>query len=126
MQIASNLFVRAAVVALPAVALACGSGGSDNNSVTNVATPTLTTINVALSAPSVAVGGTATASASGVDQNGAAIGLGSVTWSSTVESVATVSSAGVITGVAPGTTQIVASAGGKTGSATFTVIVATR
>jgi hypothetical protein len=46
-----------------------------------------------------------------------------VTWSSNSAAVATVSSAGTVTGVAPGTATITASAEGKSGTATITVAV---
>jgi uncharacterized protein YjdB len=45
-----------------------------------------------------------------------------VTYSADVPSVATVSAAGVVTALAPGTVRITATSEGRTGSATFTVI----
>jgi Bacterial Ig-like domain (group 2) len=45
-----------------------------------------------------------------------------VTWSSNAAAVATVSSSGTVTGVAPGTATITASAEGKSGTATITVV----
>lgn len=107
-------------------ALGCGSGGG-----TDVGTgpttppppppPTLTTVNVSLSVAQIQVGQTATATASGLDQNGAPIATGTVTWSSSNTNVATITAAGAITAVGAGTTQIIASAGGKSGQATLTV-----
>ncbi|HEX9708503.1 MAG TPA: putative Ig domain-containing protein, partial [Candidatus Thermoplasmatota archaeon] len=44
-----------------------------------------------------------------------------VTWSSSPQSVATVTQAGVVTGVSAGTATITASAGGRSGTATITV-----
>jgi uncharacterized protein YjdB len=81
----------------------------------------LTTINVSLSASSIAAGATATATASGLDQKGAPIGTGVVSWSTSNSAVASVSSAGVVTGVNAGTASIIASAGGKIGQVTITV-----
>src|SRR3989442_405236 len=112
--------------ALPALvaslaAISCGGGGSDTP-----ATPTrvLTTITVTLSPASIVAGQSATASASGLDQNGVAIATGTVTWTSATTSVATVSNAGVVIGVSPGTAVIIAAAGGKQGQATLTVTAA--
>ena len=44
-----------------------------------------------------------------------------VTWSSSLNTTATVSAAGVVTGVAAGPVTITATAGGKSGNATFTI-----
>jgi hypothetical protein len=124
MQTVSRGFVRAACVAIAAAALACGESGtpSNPNDLTNIPTPVLTTLNVSLSASSVAPGSKVAATVTGVDQNGIPIGVSAVSWSSSAPSVATVNSAGVVTAVQAGTAQIVASAGGKTGAAALTVV----
>lgn len=83
--------------------------------------PVLTSLAVTLSSASLITGGTATATASGLDQNGAAIATGAVSWASSASAVASVSPNGVVTGVSAGTTQIIASAGGKQAAATMTV-----
>jgi len=83
--------------------------------------PALETILVSLDAATVQVGQTATATATGTDQNGDPIALGSVTWSTSSLSLATISPAGVATGVAAGAVQIIATADGKTGQASLTV-----
>lgn len=106
-------------------ATAGGRTGSATLTVTAVPAPVLTTINVALGTPSLAVGQTTTATASGVDQNGASIATGVVAWSSSNTSVATVNSSGVVTAVSAGSALITATAGGKTGSAAVTVTSAT-
>ncbi|HEY5489595.1 MAG TPA: Ig-like domain-containing protein [Gemmatimonadaceae bacterium] len=84
--------------------------------------PVLTTINVSLSAMSLQVGQTATASATGEDQNGASIATGAVTWSSSATAVATISAGGAITVVGAGQTQITATVGSLSGHATLSVI----
>lgn len=112
--IAASLFVTAC------------HGGSDarpttTGPTTTVPSPELTTVSVSLSAATISVGQTATASAAGLDQKGAPIGLGSVTWTLSTPAVATVNASGTVTGVAVGQTQIIATAGGKQGSALLTV-----
>lgn len=83
--------------------------------------PAITTITVTLPAETIALGQTITATAAGADQNGAAFPLEGVTWSSSSEATASVSSAGVVTGVAAGTANIVATSAGKSGQRTVTV-----
>jgi hypothetical protein len=95
---------------------ACGGG--------DPAGPTLTTLSVAVSPTSVEVGQSATATASGVDQNGQPIAVGSVTWTSSNTTVATVNASGAVSALSPGTVQISAAATGKTAQATLTVIAA--
>ncbi len=53
--------------------------------------------------------------------DGGQVIAGKVTWASSDPGVATVSSSGMVTGVADGTATIAASSGGKTGSATIVV-----
>jgi hypothetical protein len=87
--------------------------------------PTLTKLTVTTAAASVTVGQTTTATATGVDQNGASISTGAVTWSVGSSAIATVNaSSGAVTGVAPGTTQVIATAGTVSGAATITVLAA--
>lgn len=100
---------------------ACGGGSSESP----VVTPpkVLTSISVSLGSGTLQVGQTTTALAAGLDQNGAAISTGAVSWSSATTSVATVNAtSGVLTAVAPGTTFVTGTASGKQSSATLTVI----
>lgn len=99
----------------------CGGGGGDKTPTAPVMV--LTTVTVSLSATTLQIGQTATATATGADQNGSVIATGPVTWSSGTAAVASVNASGAITGASAGQTQIVASAGGKTGQATLTVVV---
>jgi uncharacterized protein YjdB len=121
------LFLRNGVLA-PALtfaavllALSCGGGGG-NTTAPPPPVPVLTTVTVSLSASTIQVGQSETVSASGADQNGASISVGSVTWSSSSPAVASVSAAGAITAVAAGQTIITAAAGIKSGQSTLTVI----
>jgi hypothetical protein len=107
---------------LASLSAACGGGGGSSDSgPTGNTTPVLTTISVTLSPSSVAVGQTATASAAGLDQNGNAIAVGSVVWSTGSSSIASITATGAITGVAPGQALILAAAGGRSGQQTITV-----
>lgn len=77
-------------------------------------------ISVALSAASATVGQTVTASALVLDATGSPMNR-SVSWTSSNNAVATVSSAGTVTALAAGTAQISASTANVSGNATFTV-----
>jgi trimeric autotransporter adhesin len=109
--------LRAWLVLTLGFVLSCSGGGKVTAPV-----PVLTAINVSLSATSLQVGQTATASATGEDQNGASIATGAVTWSSSATGVATISAGGAIIAVAAGPTQITATVGSLAGHATLTVI----
>src|SRR5438309_193816 len=93
-----------------AVALSCGSdstGPGGNNGVT-----------ITPSSDSLALGSTVALHAALTGGSGST----NFFWSSENTSIATVSGSGVVTGVAVGTVHIAASAGGKSGVATITVI----
>lgn len=84
--------------------------------------PVLSTLVVTLSAASLQSGQSGSASVAGLDQHGAPISLGAVAWTSSVPSVATISAAGSISALSPGTTSISASAGNRLGAASLTVL----
>jgi hypothetical protein len=84
------------------------------------AVPNLVSIVVALNSAALTVGQTTIASATIRDAGAPAPGE-PVVWASSSAAVATVSSAGVVTAVGPGTTNISAMAEGATGSAPLTV-----
>ena len=71
---------------------------------------------------SVLVGGTTQLAATVRDADGAVLSDRAPVWSSGNSAVATVTQQGVVTGVNPGTTSIVATREGKTGSSTVTVV----
>lgn len=107
--------------------LACGGGGGDAGGVT---TPppaqVVTTVNVSVSSSSFEVGETATVTASVLDQNGSTVTGKSVTWTSDNPATATVSAAGVVTGVAIGSARITGSVEGKQGQAQTTIVRSTQ
>lgn len=84
----------------------------------------IASITISPSSATVNVAWTTTLTATARSANGQAISGVQFTWSSSNTSVATVSPAGVVTGVAPGSATISASAGGKTGTATISIQLA--
>ena len=107
------------------VAAGCGGGVATDAGNTHITPPpkpaVLTTLAVTLSASTLQVGQSATATATGVDQNGTAIATGTVSWSSSNPSVANVSASGTVTALSPGTTTIIGTAQGVTGQSQLTV-----
>lgn len=98
------------------------SGVSGSAALTVTAAPTLTSITVSPSDPSLTAGSTQqfTATAHYSDGSTATV-TSSATWSSSDTSVATINSSGLATGVTSGTTTITASENSETGSTTATV-----
>ena len=97
---------------------------SEGKSGTSTITVTLVPVgSVAVSPPTASVAATTTIGLNAVvkDVNGTVVTDRPVTWSSSNTSVATVSSAGVVTGVAIGTATITATSETKSGTATITV-----
>jgi uncharacterized protein YjdB len=87
-------------------------------------TGTVQTISVSPSTATLNVGGTTSLSATARDGNGNVLTGVPITWQTGDGTVATVSSSGVVTGVAPGSVAITARSGSVTGSATITVQLA--
>jgi uncharacterized protein YjdB len=102
------------------VIASCGSAG--DSSAPASSTPALTSLRVDFSTDTTETGLLATATATGLDQRGAPIGIGAVTWSSTSPAVAMVTPDGMITAVTVGTTMLVASSNGAQGRRLFTVV----
>ena len=101
---------------------AAAAGKTGQATVAVTAPPVLTTLTAALALPSVTLGQTTTATASGRDQFSATIATGAVTWSTASSGVATVgATSGIVTGVAAGTTTITATVGGRTATVSVTV-----
>lgn len=87
--------------------------------------PTLTTVTVTPSTPSVAVGKTQQMVATGTYDNGTTDTVtDSASWSTSDSSIAEVSANGLVTGLSAGTATISATLNGLTGSTTVTVTVA--
>jgi uncharacterized protein YjdB len=78
-------------------------------------------VTVSPATASVLVGQTTSFTATLKDANGNVLTGRSITWTSSASSVATVSAAGVVTGVSAGTATITATSEGKSASATVTV-----
>lgn len=105
------------VAALAAV-LVGGCGGEP------VAPPALlpvASVTLAPADPVVGVGATAPLVVTVLGPGGVRLRLREIVWASADPAVATVDSAGVVTGVSPGTTEITATAGGRTGRLSLTV-----
>jgi uncharacterized protein YjdB len=93
---------------------ACGGGSSSSS--------TVTSITLSPTSGSVSVNGSQTFTATALDSNGQTVTNQTFTWASSNTGVATITAAGVATGVAAGSTQITASDAGVTSTAaTLTV-----
>jgi uncharacterized protein YjdB len=87
--------------------------------------PTLSTVTVTPSTPSIAIGKTQQMIATGTYDNSSTDNItDSASWASSDTSIATVSSTGLVTGVAQGSATISATLDGISGSTTVTVTVA--
>ena len=106
---------RLALVSLCTLAFAVACGDSSGP-------PAVTSVEVSAPASDVAVGGTLQLTATARDAKGTVLTGRPVTWTSVSQTIATVSAAGLVTGVAAGSTAITATIGGKTGSKTINVI----
>jgi hypothetical protein len=82
--------------------------------------PVLTSVTVGPTA-TINQGGTVQESAVGTFNDGSTKSLSNVQWSSDTESVATISSAGLVTGVSPGAATITGASGTVSGTAAITV-----
>jgi uncharacterized protein YjdB len=93
---------------------ACGGGSSS--------TSTVASITISPTSGSVSVNGSQTFAATALDSNGQTVTGQTFTWASSNTAIATITSAGVATGVAAGSSQITASDAGVTSTAaTLTV-----
>ena len=101
---------------------ACGGGGDGSGGTAPPPGPApVAAVQVSIASPSILVGASTQATASLRDASSNALSGRSVTWASSNQTVATVSSAGLVTGLAPGNTVITATSEGVSGSATLTV-----
>jgi uncharacterized protein YjdB len=110
------------VVAGSATITATSSGKSGTSTITVTAvTPVVTTVTVAPTSASVIAGLTTTLQATVKDQNGNVMTGQTVNWSTSNAAAATVSSSGVVTGVAAGSATITATSSGKSATSSITV-----
>ncbi|MCC6242532.1 MAG: Ig-like domain-containing protein, partial [Gemmatimonadaceae bacterium] len=117
MRIPLTASTRAWAMGATLLLAACGGGSTDTP-----ATPTLSTIALSPNTASLVIGATQTLSVLASYSDGSTATLTSgVSFTSGTSSVASVSSAGVVTAVAAGSATITASSSGKTATATITV-----
>ena len=109
-----------AVGAGSATITATSEGKTGTSSITVTLAP-VATVAVTFAASSVQAGQTTQATAATRDANGNLLTGRAISWSSDNQAVATVSVTGVVTAVAVGSANIIATSEGKTGSATATV-----
>jgi len=104
----SGLFITAS--------LSCGGDSSTGPS------GSVSKIAVTPSSDSITLGGSVTLSASALDGNGHPVSGAKIFWNTENSSIATVSSSGVVTGIATGAVRIAASSNGVSGFSAITVI----
>lgn len=107
---------RLALLSLCTLASAVACGGDSSGP------PAVSSVDVSAALTEVAVGGTLQLTATAHDAKGTALTGRPVTWTSASPTIATVTAAGLVTGVAAGSTAITATIGGKTGSKTINVV----
>lgn len=98
-----------------------GCGGEGGTAAPVPDPPTLASIAVVLTPPSIASGAQSVAIASGLDQYGDPFVLAGIQWSISNSTVATITERGVITGARVGSATVQAISAGKLASATLTV-----
>src|SRR5256714_10480741 len=109
--------ISLAVTGLSFAIIACSSGGTSVQPIER--TPVAS---VAISLPStLLVGQTDRGTATPLDESGSPLSNRAVSWGTSAAQVATVSASGVVTAVAVGSAQIIATSESKSGSATLTV-----
>jgi hypothetical protein len=99
------------------LATACGGGGSD----TPTAPAVVVSVTIATTVTSLNIGETATLTATPFDSKGAAITGRAVTWASSNATIASVSTAGVVTAITAGGVVITATVDTKSAQAPITV-----
>ena len=106
--------IRRTLAAVALASWACGSTQPD-------ATPQVATVDVTPSSSTLALNAQLPLQAQVTDASGAVVPNASVVWTVQNAGVASVSSSGVVTAIAVGSTQVAANALGKSGIATITV-----
>ena len=116
-----NATGRVTAVGPGAATITATSEGKSGTASVTVAVDPVATVTVSPPAQSVPAGQTVTLTATLKSQNGTTLTGRTVTWSSSDQAIATVSSSGVVTAIAVGQATITATSEGKTGTATVTV-----
>jgi uncharacterized protein YjdB len=96
-------------------------GGQSGSSSITVGPPAVSAVSVSPTQASIGVGGTQQLTAKATSATGTTVTGVTYTWSSSNSSMASVSSSGLVTGVAAGSATITVSAAGKTATANVTV-----
>lgn len=105
----------------PAVTITATAGGKSATAQFAVTAAVVSTVQVAPGSPTVVAGSTVQMTATPRDASGNVLTGRTITWSTADPLVATVTAAGLVTGVLGGTTQVTAASDGITGSATVSV-----
>ena len=103
------------------VTITATSEGQSGSATVNVTLAPVASVTVTPSAANVAITGTVQLTATPKDANGNPLTGRAISWSSSDNTIATVSSSGLVTGVAAGTATITATSEGKSGTASVTV-----
>ncbi len=111
---------RPLVPALALVLLAACGGGGDGATTAPDNTAAVASVSLNVTAAQLGVGQTLQLAATPLTSTGT-VTSSAVTWSTSAPGVASVSIAGLVTGVATGSATITATAGGRTGTAAITV-----
>jgi uncharacterized protein YjdB len=110
-------------VAAGSATITATSEGKSGTAAVTVSVVPVATVSVTPATASVAVGSTVALSATPKDSAGHALSGRTVSWATSNAAVATVSQAGVVTGVGAGSATITATSEGKSGTAAVTVVV---
>jgi uncharacterized protein YjdB len=124
-QVAAPRSRRALLATLVSAAsfLLAACGGGDSGSTVLPRPSTVSTVRITPTAATVDVGGTFQLAAAALDASGTGLAGRTFTWTSLTPAVATVSSAGLVTGVTAGNATISVAADGVTGTAVVGVTV---
>ncbi|HUQ84407.1 MAG TPA: Ig-like domain-containing protein [Gemmatimonadaceae bacterium] len=109
--------LRLALLPLCTLALTVACGGGDSSG-----PPAVATVDVSSPSGDIVIGQTAQLIATPRDAKGNTLSGRTITWSTSSASIATVSTAGLVTGVAPGSAIITATADGKSGTRSVIVV----
>jgi uncharacterized protein YjdB len=108
-------------IAQGSVQIAASSGGKSSSAVITVTPRPVSLVRITPGSATINVAGSVTLSAEAVDASGSPVVGRTVTWSSSNETIAVVSSNGVVAGIAEGSVTITATVDGRSGTAAITV-----